>query len=406
MELIFLSAWRRRRRPKRKVLLGKNDSTEIDDGKITSPHFFVCLFNYFWSIGYLWISEIDPNRLVRVWLPFSLSSAFKKSSSRWWKPHGVTRCHNLLFLVVSFSCEKSTSHAGRFGTLWLELDGCQGNHGKARHGTTSHMDVRDVRDLRSVDLHPWPGFCERALPKLLRGVTLIILHILQYWMMRCSGSYRLSAIHCLIIAGDLDCKSLPRFDELRNEWHPSILETRESLLRRILFTSFDPLGRYLDSYGIGTVGCAFTSAHHHKMGSDRSINPSWSSKRNGDTVISKDIRFGTTFGKHCRQLLTSVRCGKLPAPGTPRSSDLVWWGDGMSWGEANWNVFERGWTLKQLCSFSYSAIGLKLHFSHRCISASHLFVVFLFRYNYSKTPDSPVCDPVQGEYISSDIFTT
>ena len=27
-------------------------------------------------------------------------------------------------------------------------------------------------------LHSWRGFCERALPKLLRGVTLIILHYL------------------------------------------------------------------------------------------------------------------------------------------------------------------------------------------------------------------------------------
>ena len=128
----------------------------------------------------------------------------------------------------------------------------------------------------------------------------------------------------------------------------------------------------------------------------------------------------TTFGKHCRQLLTSVRCGKLPALGTPRSSDLVWWGDGMSWGETDWNVFEHVWTLKQLCSFSYSAVRLKLHFRHRCISASHLFVdccfpfqVYNIRYNYSKTLDSSIkgikqeprcvtlCDPVQCEYILS-----
>ena len=117
-------------------------------------------------------------------------------------------------------------------------------------------------------LHSWRGFCERALPKLLRGVTLIILHYLA--LLDDAMFRKLSFInHSLFDHRLVILIASPRRDltSLMND----ILETHESLLRRILFTS-DPLGRYLDSYGIGTVGCAFTSAH--KIRSDRSINPS------------------------------------------------------------------------------------------------------------------------------------
>lgn len=280
MELIFLSAWRRRRRPKRKVLLGKNDSTEIDDGKITSPHGkHVFLFVFFWSIGYLWISEIDPNRLVLVCLPFSLFSAFKKSSNHI-ESQDVTAFLFSLFLSAARKVHRMQDGLVPFGWNFTAARETMVRHGMEQPRTWMSGMSRISGVLTCIHGQAFAKELCQSCSEVWLWESCIIL---QYWMMRCSGSYRLSAIHCLIITGDLDCKSLPRFDELRNEWHPSILETRESLLRRILFTSFDPLGRYLDSYGIGTVGCAFTSAHHHKIGSDRSINPSWSSKRNGDS---------------------------------------------------------------------------------------------------------------------------